>query len=67
MGTVGREIVGEEAAGRIVEALNRGIAAEVNDAYRYLLLSKLASGLHAAEAAELFRAPRRTSGGTSAS
>jgi len=54
MGTVGREIVGEEGIAWIVEQLNRGIAAEINDAYRYLLLSKLAAGVHGAEVAEFF-------------
>lgn len=54
MGTVGREIVGTEEVGGIIEELNRGIAAEVNDAYRYLLLANLASGLHAKEPAEFF-------------
>jgi len=53
MGTVGREIVGERAA-EIIDLLNQGIAAEVNDAYRYLLLSKLAAGVHSREVAELF-------------
>lgn len=54
MGTVGREIVGEDAAAEIVEELNRGIAAEVNDAYRYLLLSRMAAGIHSSEVAEFF-------------
>lgn len=54
MGTVGRQIIGEEAANGIIDDLNRGIAAEVNDAYRYLLLSKLAAGIHSGEASELF-------------
>lgn len=54
MGTMGRQIVGERAAGELIEELNRGIAAEVNDAYRYLLLSQLAAGVHGGEAAELF-------------
>lgn len=53
MGTVGREIVGPDAD-KIVEMLNRGIAAEVNDAYRYLLLSKLAAGVHSWPVAEMF-------------
>lgn len=53
MGTVGREIVGPDAD-RIIEMLNQGIAAEVNDAYRYLLLSKLAAGVHSRPVAELF-------------
>ncbi len=54
MGTIGREIVGEEAAREIVEELNRGIAAELNDAYRYLVLSKLASGVHSGEVGDFF-------------
>src|SRR5262245_5709768 len=53
MGTVGQEIVGA-SANEIIDLLNRGIAAEVNDAYRYLLLSKLASGVHSGPVAELF-------------
>ena len=53
MGTVGREIVGDRAD-EIVDMLNRGIAAEINDAYRYLLLSRAASGVHSAPVAELF-------------
>lgn len=54
MGSVGREIVGEETARALIEDLNRGIAAEVNDAYRYLVLSKVASGLHSGEVAGFF-------------
>lgn len=54
MGRVGREIVGEESARALVEELNRGIAAEVNDAYRYLVLSKVASGVHSGEVAGFF-------------
>lgn len=53
MGTVGREIIGPEAD-QIIDKLNQGIAAEVNDAYRYLLLSKLASGIYSRPVAELF-------------
>lgn len=53
MGTVGREVVGPEVD-RIIELLNRGIAAEVNDAYRYLLLSHLAEGIHSQPLAEIF-------------
>lgn len=53
MGTVGREIVGDRVD-EIIDMLNRGIAAEINDAYRYLLLSRAASGVHSAPAAELF-------------
>ncbi len=54
MGTVGREVVGEYMADEIISELNRGIAAEINDAYRYLLLSKVAAGIHSGEAADLF-------------
>jgi bacterioferritin len=54
MGSVGREIVGEETARALIEDLNRGIAAEVNDAYRYLVLSKVASGVHSGEIAGFF-------------
>ena len=54
MGTVGRQIVGEDMIDGIISELNRGIAAEINDAYRYLLLSKVAAGIHSGEAAELF-------------
>jgi ferritin-like protein len=53
MGTVGRDIVGDRVD-EIVDMLNRGIAAEINDAYRYLLLSRAASGVHGAPAADLF-------------
>jgi bacterioferritin len=54
MGTMGRQIVGEELAREIIDDLNRGIAAEANDAYRYLVLSKLAVGIHSGEAVALF-------------
>lgn len=53
MGTLGRSIVGERAD-EIIELLNQGIAAEINDAYRYLLLSKVASGVHSAPVAAMF-------------
>lgn len=53
MGKVGAEIVGE-AREEIIERLNRGIAAELNDAFRYLLLSKYAEGRNSSEVAELF-------------
>jgi bacterioferritin len=53
MGTLGRSIVGEQAD-EIIELLNQGIAAEINDAYRYLLLSKVASGVHSTPVAAMF-------------
>lgn len=53
MGTVGREIVGDQVD-EIIDLLNQGIAAEINDAYRYLLLSTVASGVHGPTVAELF-------------
>lgn len=53
MGTLGREIVGGRAD-EIIDRLNQGIAAEINDAYRYLLLSKIASGVHGTPVAQLF-------------
>lgn len=53
MGTVGRDIIGPDVD-RIIDMLNQGIAAEVNDAYRYLLLSKLAAGIHSMPVADLF-------------
>lgn len=53
MGKVGAEIVGERRE-EIIAQLNRGIAAELNDAYRYLLLSKAAEGINSGEVAELF-------------
>jgi bacterioferritin len=53
MGTVGREIVGAQAD-EIIEMLNQGIAAEINDAYRYLMLSKVASGVHSAPVVQHF-------------
>ena len=53
MGTAGQEIVGTHV-GEIIDVLNRGIAAELNDAYRYLLLSKEATGIHSTAVADLF-------------
>jgi bacterioferritin len=53
MGTLGREIVGDRAD-EIIELLNQGIAAEMNDAYRYLMLSKVASGVHSSPVAQRF-------------
>jgi bacterioferritin len=53
MGTLGREIVGPQAD-EIIDLLNQGIAAEINDAYRYLMLSKVASGVHSSPVARLF-------------
>lgn len=53
MGTTGQEIVGPRV-GEIIDQLNRGIAAELNDAYRYLLLAKLATGIHSRAVADLF-------------
>jgi bacterioferritin len=53
VGTVGREIVGEKAD-EIIELLNQGIAAEINDAYRYLMLAKIASGVHSSPVVQLF-------------
>lgn len=53
MGTVGREIVGAQVD-EIIELLNQGIAAEINDAYRYLMLSTVAAGVHAPPVAALF-------------
>lgn len=53
MGTVGREVVGDRAD-EIIDLLNQGIAAEINDAYRYLLLSAVASGVHSPAVAAMF-------------
>jgi bacterioferritin len=53
MGKVGREIVGE-AVEEIIADLNKGLSAELHDAYRYLLPSKLAAGMEAPEVAEWF-------------
>jgi ferritin-like protein len=53
MGSVGREIVGD-AAEEIIELLNKGAAAELNDAYRYMVLAKLAEGIHSTDVAEFF-------------
>ena len=53
MGTVARETVGPEVD-KIIELLNQGIAAEVNDAYRYLLLSYVAEGIHSEPLAQRF-------------
>lgn len=53
MGQKGKEIVGEKVD-EIIARLNKAMAAEALDAYRYLYLSKWAAGVHAPEAAELF-------------
>lgn len=53
MGTVGQEVVGDQL-GEIIDRLNQGIAAEINDAYRYLLLSKVAAGLYSPPVAAWF-------------
>ncbi len=53
MGSVGREIVGD-AAEEIIEELNKGLAAELNDAYRYQVLAKLAEGIHSTDVAQFF-------------
>jgi bacterioferritin len=53
MGKVGREIIKVDPE-ELIEELNKGVAAELNDAYRYLLLSKLVSGPRAGELAEMF-------------
>lgn len=53
MGQVGREII-EGDVRSIIDDLNRAAAAELHDAFRYKLLSKLAAGLNAAELAEWF-------------
>ncbi len=53
MGSMGREIVGD-AAEEIIELLNKGIAAELNDAYRYTILSKVAEGIHSTDVAGFF-------------
>lgn len=53
MGTVGREVVGPEV-NKIIDLLNQAIAAEVNDAYRYLLLSHLAEGIHSGPVVRIF-------------
>lgn len=55
MGDVGREIVGGDVETRIRD-LNRAAAAELNDAFRYRLLSKLAAGLGSRELADWFEA-----------
>jgi bacterioferritin len=38
----------------LISELNKGVAAELHDAYRYLVLSKMASGPRAGEVSELF-------------
>lgn len=53
MGKKATEIVGPKAA-EIIDRLNQAIAAEANDAYRYLYLAKWAAGLDAPEVAERF-------------
>jgi bacterioferritin len=53
MGRVGREIV-EINVESVIQELNKASAAELHDAYRYRLLSKLAEGHHATEVAAWF-------------
>lgn len=48
----GQEIVKNRA--EIIKDLNRAAAAELQAAYRYLFLSKVASGMHGREVAETF-------------
>jgi len=48
----GQEIVKNRA--EIIKELNRAAAAELQAAYRYLFLSKVASGMHGREVAEEF-------------
>jgi len=53
MAKVGREIIKMDVDELIAE-LNKGVAAELHDAFRYLVLSKMASGPQSGEVAELF-------------
>jgi len=53
MGRVGREVV-EGDVQSIIDDLNKAIAAELNDAFRYKLLSKLAMGMNSPELAQWF-------------
>src|SRR5690606_41456091 len=53
MGTVGREAAGPQVD-EIIDLLNQGIAAEINDAYRYLMLSTIAAGVHAPAVVKMF-------------
>lgn len=53
MGQKGREIVGADA-GAILSVLDQAVAAEAVLAYRFLYLSKWASGIHSPALAETF-------------
>lgn len=53
MGVVGQEIVKLNVS-ELINDLNKGVAAEINDAFRYLLLSKMVSGPGTKELADLF-------------
>ena len=53
MGTVGRQILKLDTEA-LVEELNRGIAAELSDAFRYLLLSKMVTGPRSQELGDMF-------------
>lgn len=53
MGKAAREILDIDVDA-LVSELNRGVAAELNDAYRYTLLSKLVSGPRSPELSQLF-------------
>lgn len=53
MGTAGREILKLDA-NELINDLNKGVAAELHEAYRYQLLAKLVSGPRAGELAQMF-------------
>lgn len=53
MGDVGREVIKTDV-NKLIDDLNRGVAAEVNDAYRYLLASKLVAGPYGSQLSNMF-------------
>lgn len=55
MGKVGREVV-KANVDDIINDLNRALAAELHDAYRYLYFSKMVTGMDSLELSEWFAA-----------
>ncbi|HXG36327.1 MAG TPA: ferritin-like domain-containing protein [Dehalococcoidia bacterium] len=53
MGEVGREVIDLNIE-ELIEDLNRGVAAELNDAYRYLLVANTISGPYASQLSSMF-------------
>jgi ferritin-like protein len=54
MGRAGREVIGDTMHS-VIEDLNRAAAAELQDAFRYQLLAKMAQGMNAPEVASWFQ------------